>query len=179
VQGVQWMKVALAEHEAAWAEEFALAKKQICGIWGANVLDVQHVGSTAINCICAKPILDIAVVLQDYNGMDIAAMQRAGYRYMGPRNAQDTRRLFILYVEKDGCDEVALQHVHCYPPGDGDFDALIRFRDYLSVHPQEAKRYDAIKRALAQEFAQDRFAYSEGKRAFIEEILRKTAEESR
>ena len=173
MQGVKWMKVALSEHDDGWSAEFVRAKELITRLWGDNVLDIQHVGSTSVKGICAKPILDIGVVLRDFEGMDVGAMENAGYRYMGPRNADDSRRLFILYVEKDGCADVAVQHVHCYPPGDAGFAQLVGFRDYLNAHPEEAARYDSIKRKLAQTFADDRFAYSDGKRAFIEEINEK------
>ena len=170
MQGVEWMKVRLLEHDPVWSEEFLHAKQLILKIWTDNVQDIQHVGSTSIHGISAKPILDIGVVLRDFRKMDMEAMEKQGYRYMGPRNEAGDRHLFILYVEQGEHKEIALQHIHCYPMGSDDFKALVGFRDYLNEHPDEAAEYDALKRELATKYANDRFAYSDGKKGFIEKI---------
>lgn len=179
MQGVQRMKVVLAEHCGEWETEYRREEAQIRGAMGPNILDIRHVGSTSIRTICAKPILDIAVLLKDYEAMEIPKMEEIGYRYMGPRNDEDSRRLFVRYVERGAEKEIALAHVHCYRiEAQEDFELLVGFRDYLNAHPEDARRYDLIKRRLAGEYSDDRFAYSDGKRAFIEEINRKIREET-
>lgn len=178
MQGVQWMKVQLAEHDPHWHSEFEKVRSLLLQIWKENILDIQHVGSTSILGICAKPILDVGVVLRDLSAMDVAALEQHGYRYMGPRTPAQDRHLFILYVNKDGSEEVALHHIHCYPPGTEDFRLLVGFRDYLNTHPEEAQQYNFLKADLAQKYPHDRFAYSDGKRAFIERIHRILASSS-
>ena len=170
MQGVQWMKVRLLPHDDIWHEEFNRVKQLIYRVWGEAVVDVQHVGSTSIRSISAKPILDVAVVLRSFVEMDVEALENEGYRHMGVRTESGDRRLFIRYAAGEGAGEVALEHVHCYEPENADFAALVGFRDYLNVHPEAAREYDEIKRRLAEAHPDDRFAYSEGKRRFIERI---------
>lgn len=171
MQGVQWMKVVLEEHSEEWEREYRREEALLRDVMGGNILDIQHVGSTSVRGICAKPILDIAVLLRDIDATDLPKMEKAGFRYMGARNEKDSRRLFIRYVERDGVRDIALTHVHCYRvQAEEEFRQLVCFRDYLNRHPQEAMRYDRIKRELAKAHGDDRFAYSDGKRAFIERI---------
>ena len=155
------MNVVISEHDSAWHDEFLRVKELIHSIWEDNILDIQHVGSTSINGICAKPILDIAVLLRDLSKMDIEKMEALGYEYMGARDSASARHLFIQYSQKQGCEDIALQ---------------IGFRDYLNQHPEEAMKYDSIKRQLAQRFPNDRYAYSAGKRDFIDGVICKIRE---
>lgn len=166
------MNVVITEHDPSWHNEFLRVKERIHLIWRDNVLDIQHVGSTSISGICAKPILDIAVRLRDLSKMEIEEMERLGYEYMGARNTDSDRHLFILYSQNRGCENIALQHIHCYSPESENYWIQIGFRDYLNNHPIKAREYDSIKRQLAQRFPNDRYAYSAGKKAFIEDIIR-------
>ena len=171
MRGVKWMKVDLSAPDSLWSAEFEQSKTLLSSIFGQNLLDIQHVGSTSIRGISAKPILDIGVVLKDLEKLDIAAMEHSGYRYMGPRNPAASRHLFFKYADSDQHDDIALEHVHCYGPDDSDFKILVGFRDYLNEHPDIAAEYDALKKDLAAKYPDDRFAYSDGKRSFIERII--------
>ena len=167
--GLKWMQVRLFPHAAEWDEEFLLTKAEIARIWGDSVLEIEHVGSTAVRNICAKPIIDAAVVVKNLRDMDVEAMEAAGYRYMGARNAEADRHMFAKYAE--GGDELVTHHIHIYEPGNQDYINLLGFRDYLNSHPEAAEEYDAIKKMAADENSDDRFAYSDAKRKFIEKII--------
>ena len=167
--GLKWMKVSLLPHEEAWDEEFLRTKSEIIRIWGENVLEIEHVGSTAIRNICAKPIIDAAVVVNSFQNIDVEAMEAAGYRFMGARNAEEDRYMFAKYAE--GTEELVTHHIHIYEPGNQDYINLVGFRDYLNSHPEAADEYNAIKAKAADENPDDRFAYSDAKKRFIEEII--------
>jgi len=167
--GLKWMKVRLLPHEEAWEEEFLRTKSEIARIWGENVLEIEHVGSTAIRNICAKPIIDAAVVIKSFQDMDVEAMEAAGYRYMGARNAEADRYMFAKYGK--GSEELVTHHIHIYEPGNQDYIDLVGFRDYLNSHPEVADEYNAIKIKAAEKNPDDRFAYSDAKRNFIEGII--------
>lgn len=171
MKGVKWMEVQLADHDSAWRQEYELTKNHLISILGNNVIDIQHVGSTSINGISAKPILDIGIVLHSFQAMDISAMKQYGYKYMGPRNAVASRHLFMKYADSAKHDDIVVAHIHCYQNGDHDFETLVGFRDYLNAHPALAEEYDQLKRNLAEKYPNDRFAYSDGKRAFIDRII--------
>lgn len=167
--GLEWKKVKLLPHEEAWNDEFLITKFEIARIWGENVLEIEHVGSTAIRSICAKPIIDVAVVVKSFQNMDVDAMEAAGYRYMGARNVNADRYLFAKY--REGSGELVTHHIHVYEPGNQDYINLVGFRDYLNSYPEAAEEYSAIKAKAADENPEDRFAYSDAKRNFIEGII--------
>lgn len=166
MEGVKRYQVRLAPHNPQWASEFEEVRAQLRERWRGNLLDVQHVGSTAILGICAKPILDVAVQLRSVGAMDVAALQEVGYEYCGPQHGSQTYHLFVLRGE----GQLSLRHIHCYDQGDGEFAQLVGFRDYLNSHPQAAQAYQALKRRLACQYPDDRAAYTQGKAAFINSI---------
>jgi Uncharacterized conserved protein len=85
--GVKRYAVRLEPYNEQWAQLFEETKFEVQQILGSNVIDVQHIGSTAIKGIVAKPILDIAVVVQDLNTINLDDMKRCGYIYMGEKRA--------------------------------------------------------------------------------------------
>ena len=111
MEGVERYKVKLVPYSKEWEKEYEETKDDIIKIWSNNILDIQHVGSTAINDIlCAKPILDVAVRLNSLANMNIEAMKRLGYEFCGARNEEKTYYLFVLRGE----NQISLKHIHCY-----------------------------------------------------------------
>jgi Uncharacterized conserved protein len=172
MQGVERYKVKLLSYDDAWEKEFLAVKEQIESIWTDNVLDVQHFGSTAIRGIPAKPILDVAVVLKSFARMDIEAMRRAGYDYCGPQKPDNDRYLYVLR----GDNQISLRHIHCYEPDNEDFFRCIGFRDYLNCHPETAAKYAELKLNLAEQYPDDRTAYTDGKHDFVQSVYAKLKE---
>lgn len=173
MEGVERYKVRLLMHNPAWAAEFHRVRETIRRAWGENVLAVEHVGSTAVPSIPAKPVLDAAVKLKSLDRMDAVALVRLGYEFCGEQGGGERRVLFVLRGEQ----QVSLQHIHCYEAGGTGFDRQVGFRDYLIAHPEEARAYAGLKERLAAQYADDRAAYTKGKEAFIREIHRKMDEE--
>ena len=166
MEGVERYKVKLLPHNKEWRNEFLQVKNEIEAIWSNNILDIQHVGSTAIHNICAKPILDIAVRLKSIKEMDIDSMKGLGYDYCGPQHGSDTYHLYVLR----GVNQVSLRHIHCYDSLDNEYFQLVGFRDYLNSHSDVAQKYAELKDILAAEYPDNRVAYTKGKHDFIQNI---------
>lgn len=166
MEGVERYKVRLLAHNKEWENEFIDVKNQIGAIWSNNILDIQHVGSTVINDICAKPILDIAVRLNSIIKMDVYSMEQLGYEYCGPQHGEDTYHLYVLR----GGNQVSLRHIHYYDVQDKEFDQLVGFRDCLNSNYDVAKEYSELKEALALQHSEDRAAYTKGKENFIQRV---------
>lgn len=173
LRGVSRYKVELLPHDPAWTAEFEQLKAQILAIWKDNILDIQHVGSTAVPTLCAKPILDVAILLRSVDAMNVSALEQLGYDYWGPSG--DTGRYVYVRWHEDSTpdNQIALTHIHCYAPDAQGFRLQVGFRDYLIAHPDAAMEYNALKSALAAQHPDDRFAYSAGKASFIQGILAK------
>ncbi|MCH5184386.1 MAG: GrpB family protein [Oscillospiraceae bacterium] len=165
MQGVPRQKVVLETHRAEWAEEFDRVKRQLQSMHGENAVNIQHVGSTAIDGIMAKPMLDVAVLFRRIDDSVFSGMAENGYVYYG--EVASGKHLFILR----GQNEVSLQHVHCYEVSNsGLFYEQLRFRDFLRSHPAYAREYEALKIKLLELYADDRKKYTAGKQAFFDKI---------
>ena len=164
--GVKRNKVILVPHDDNWGNEYRLAKAELINIFGDNIVEIHHVGSTAIKGIVAKPILDIAVVIKDEALLNMAGMESAGYEYRGDAGVPG-RFYFVRRVNGD----ISTHHIHCYLKDNDDYNSLVLFANYLNNHPEYAKQYNDLKIKLAREYPDDRGAYGEGKTAFIERIV--------
>lgn len=169
MEGVKRHHVRLLPHNPDWSREFDTVKALIQRQWGDNILDIQHVGSTAIPTICAKPILDVAVHLRSISDMNPSLLEQNGYNYCGIQHEDPLYHLFVLR----GSDEFSLQHIHCYDKASPGFHQLVGFRDYLNTHPETADKYAELKQKLAKEYPEDRVSYTDGKHDFILSVYKK------
>lgn len=170
--GVPKSMVRLVEHDENWAEEFEKTKLTLINIHGDYIVDIQHVGSTAIKGIMAKPMLDIAILFKKITDSVFNAMKKNGYEYY--REVVAGHHLFILRGE----GEISLQHIHCYEEKNLKlFDDQIKFRDFIRSNSEYAKEYELLKQELFKIYSNDRNKYTEGKQAFFDKI-KQLADES-
>jgi GrpB-like predicted nucleotidyltransferase (UPF0157 family) len=164
--GLERDVVKLRPYTAEWARLFAEEEERIRGAIGEYVLDIQHVGSTAIPGMAAKPILDIAVAVASFEEafVCVAPMEHIGYEYCG-ENGIPRRHYFVKR------SPLTTHHVHINERGSRNWENQVIFRDYMSAHPQAIEAYIALKEGLAKQFPRDREAYTNGKAQFIEHIL--------
>ena len=164
--GLERGVVRLAEYNAGWKQLFEEEQARLRAAVGQWVLDIQHVGSTSIPRIAAKPILDIAVAVSNFEkaSVCIEPMQHLGYEYRGEHGIP--RRHFFVKGNP------TIYHVHMNEIHSRDWENQVVFRDWMIAHPELAEEYTALKAGLADRFPTDREAYTEGKAPFIERVLR-------
>ena len=171
VVGLENGVVELRPYTTEWVRLFEEEKALLQAAIGAHVLDIQHVGSTAIPGMVAKPIIDIAVAVESFEGarVCIEPLERLGYCYRGqfgiPRRHYFTK------------GSPRTHHVHVNEIGGRDWENQVLFRDYVIQHPKLAEEYAALKRELARKHQRDRDGYLEGKAPFIERALAMAREE--
>lgn len=127
---------------------------------------IEHIGSTAIPGIRAKPIVDILIGMRA-PPLDVAIEPLVGVAYMHVPGAGSEERLVFLR----GRGTPRAFHVHVVLFDGAEWRRHIIFRDWLNLHPALAKEYEALKVDLAERFANDREAYTAGKTAFVERTL--------
>jgi len=154
-----------------WPRRFAEEAARLRTIIPADLLiDLEHIGSTAVPGLAAKPIIDIQATVTDLAAARarlIEPLEAAGYAWWADN--PDTDRLFFVRGLPPSAPR-RTHHLHVMEPGPGAI-RHIAFRDYLRDHPAEAARYAALKRDLAARYRDDREAYTAAKGAFIEQIL--------
>jgi GrpB-like predicted nucleotidyltransferase (UPF0157 family) len=162
-------RIEIVDYDAAWPANFEREAAALTGVFGELLLSLHHIGSTSIPGMRSKPIIDIMPVVDDIEAVDplTPAMSELGYEGLG-ENGISGRRYF-----RKGGDEARSHHVHVYEPGNPEVARHLDFRDYVRAHAEAADTYARLKERLAQEFTTDITAYSEGKSAFIEEMIAK------
>ena len=166
--GVRRGTVILQPHDPCWpilADEFI---EQLKALLGPVAIDIQHVGSTAIKGIHAKPILDIAIgvaALEDIQKyIPILAQHNIIYR------GQDQPGQ-LLFVKGDFERDTRTHHIHVVLYGGVEWENYLNFRDYLNHESEKVEEYDGLKMYLAQQYPQDRSAYTAGKVELVSRIL--------
>jgi GrpB-like predicted nucleotidyltransferase (UPF0157 family) len=171
--GLKRGTVRLVSHDPGWAALYAEESELLISTFGDVILAIEHVGSTAIPGIPAKPIIDIDIGVES---LDVAqAMKdrfsRIGYEhrpYVPGKSFGDMAEQ-ELYVR--GSEESRTHYVHVTVYGSDYWNRALLFRDYLRQNACRAQEYAALKTRLAQENPEDRSAYTRGKGDFISETL--------
>lgn len=138
-----------------------------------HIIDIQHVGSTAVPGMLAKPIIDIQIavdILERVKPLAIVSLESLGYQYW--KDNPDPERLFFV-KGMPPFGEKRTHHVHIVEPTSKHWTDKIFFRDYLKMHPDIARDYERLKMVLAKKYQYDREAFTEAKGEFIKRILNK------
>ncbi len=176
--GLKRGTVKLCEHELEWETEAQNTISRLKKILGSVAKDIQHIGSTSILSIKAKPIIDIAVAVDNFD--DILAYEKElkeeGFYYRP--NAQATIRNQLLFAcgnYYEGTGDLQTHFIHIVLTNSMDWLNYINFRDYLNNNPSVAKEYEELKLSLELQAPIDsgREKYLKGKHDFIVHTLRK------
>lgn len=167
--GLKRGAVALEEHQACWDESAAETAAVLWEVLKDRAIDIQHVGSTSVKQICAKPIIDIAVGLRDLSSVEqvIPLLEKRHIVFRGMDHPEQ-----FLFVKGDFARDIRTHHIHMVIWGSVQWNDYINFRDYLNADSGKAKEYEALKLQLAQEYFNDRNAYTTGKTELIERLLK-------
>lgn len=138
--------VRLTPHNPVWADMYLRESGRLQTALGEIADRIEHIGSTSIADIVAKPIIDILVVASDLARVDrrTTALAAIGYEAKGEYGLAGRR-----YFRKCDANGVRTHHVHVYQRGSGAIERHLAFRDFLRAHPDKARRYSDLKAELA------------------------------
>jgi GrpB-like predicted nucleotidyltransferase (UPF0157 family) len=158
--------IEICPYDPAWPSLFAALGVRLRDALGSVALRIDHIGSTAVSGLAAKPIIDVQISVASF---DPANSYRLPLESLGLvfhfQNPERTKRYFR---EAPGTRRT---HIHVRKAGSWAEQFSLLFRDYLRVHPQDRDRYSELKRHLARELRDDRHAYTEAKAPFIWEVM--------
>ena len=166
-------KVEVVPHNPRWRYLFEIESQAVAKALVENVVNIHHIGSTAIPSIYAKPIIDLLVEVENIKVVDShnSMMENIGYQVMGEFGISNRR-----FFRKDNSEGDRTHHVHMFPINSPQIRRHLSFRDYLINHSEEAKVYSNLKRKLAQQHPDDIESYMDGKDQFIKNIDIKAAQ---
>jgi GrpB-like predicted nucleotidyltransferase (UPF0157 family) len=165
--------VVIVDYDPRWSLTYEEERRRILAIAGCRILGVEHIGSTAVVGLGAKPIVDIMVGingLSDANKL-LPLLRKIGYESV-TRQQDDSGGYYCLDKVVHG-EGKWLQnfHLHLMKFRSVTWQRHILFRDFLRDHSETAQRYDELKRRLAAEFGVDRENYTKAKTEFIASVI--------
>ena len=164
--------IVVTDYDPVWPAMFAQERAQLAAALGPLAVTIEHVGSTAVPGLAAKPIIDLLIgarTLVDARARGIAALQALGYTYMPEYQPFLPDELFF----RKGVGGPWTHHVHIMEPTNPRWERWLLFRDYLRAHPETAAAYANLKRSLAAKFGEDIAAYRDAKHQFVERVTEK------
>ena len=161
-------RVGVVSYNPNWKNMYKEESEKIKNILNDIIIDIHHIGSTAIPEIKAKPVIDILVEVKDIEGVDQYnhKMKELGYKAMGEYGIP--KRRFFRKGESN-----RTHHIHIFQTGNEEIERHINFKEYLIAHPDKAREYSKLKEELVNKYTYDVENYTNGKSDFIKEIDRK------
>lgn len=158
--------IVVVDHDPAWAEVTARLIGEIRAACGRHIVSIEHIGSTSVPGLAAKPIIDLMPALPAFeDGFGcVDAMTALGYEARGEFGIAGRH-----YFPRPAGPRRLAVHVHMFAADHPEYRRHVLFRDYLRAHPARADAYGALKRELAVRFGADREGYTDAKSAFIRE----------
>lgn len=155
--------VRIVDHDPAWAEAAATEIGRIATAVGEVAVRVDHVGSTAVPGLAAKPIVDLQLSVAEVGRRDPYAvpLEGIGYLFVPDPDSPD----FHFFAKP--AERPRRFHLHVCEAGGEHERRHLALREYLRAHPDEAARYEALKRKVVARHPQDRLSYIEGKEQFV------------
>ncbi len=161
--------ITIDEYNSEWPRMFRDLASRIRSAIGPAAIRIDHIGSTSIPGLAAKPIIDIQISVASFEPMEPyrRPLETLGFEYRD-KNPELTKRYF---KEPRGIAERT--HIHVRRAGSLSEQINLLFRDYMRCHAADASAYAELKRRLALEYRGDRPGYTEAKNAFTWEVIRK------
>ena len=160
--------IIIEDYDLCWPEQFELLRARLSRCLETLAAAIEHVGSTAVPRLAAKPIIDIDVLLK--SGADlpeaITRLEILGYKHRGDLGVAG-REAF-----RAPSNDVP-HHLYVHRPQSREYIRHITFRNHLRANPEDARAYERLKRTLAKDYRDDREAYNLAKTQFVEAILRR------
>lgn len=164
--------VHIAAYDSCWPDHFEEERGRVEGAIGRWLSGIEHVGSTAVPGLDAKPVIDVMAGLRCMSDADycVESLVGLGYSYW-EEGVEPHHRLFAKFVDAEW---TARSHnLHLVEAGDWYWKERLLFRDYLQNDPATAREYTRLKNELAQRFRDDREAYTAAKKEFVADVVEK------
>jgi GrpB-like predicted nucleotidyltransferase (UPF0157 family) len=158
--------VVIAAYDPGWPELFSELAASLRQALGETALRIDHIGSTSVPGLDAKPVIDLQISVASFDPLDAyrIPIESVGFVFRAS-NPDLTKRYFR---ERPGKRRT---HIHVRRAGSWAEQSALLFRDYMRDHGEDAGRYAHLKRRLAQQYGDDRYGYTDAKAPFIWEIM--------
>ncbi len=162
-------KVVILPYDQGWESGFKAIRAELADALGNLILGIEHVGSTSVEGLSAKPCIDLDVIIRDYSVFDPVVRKLAAIGYIHEGNLGIPDREAFTYENKP---HLPVHHLYVCPKDSRELHRHIVFRDFLRSNPGAAKEYGQVKEAAARLFPEDIEKYMEYKSSCITRLYR-------
>ena len=162
-------RVTVVPYDKTWKNAFEEIKNEICVEIGDLILGIEHVGSTSVEGMSAKPCIDIDVIIKDYSVFDEVVRNLGAIGYIHEGNLGIRDREAFKYIDKP---HLMPHHLYVCPQNSEELRRHITFRDFLRSNTEAMKKYSLIKETAAELFPNDIDGYIEYKSSCIENLYK-------
>ena len=160
-------RVKVLPYDKSWKTAFEEIESEIADVLGDLIIGIEHVGSTSVEGLSAKPCIDLDVVIKDYSVFNAVVHKLEGIGYMHEGNLGIADREAFKYFDKP---HLMKHHLYVCPQYSKELHRHITFRDFLRSNPEAAKKYGTVKEEAARLFPNDIEKYIEYKTPCIQEL---------
>jgi GrpB-like predicted nucleotidyltransferase (UPF0157 family) len=163
--------ISIVPYNSLWTSKFIEEKARLLGIFSDDIVEIEHIGSTAVVGLAAKPIIDMMGSVLSMKAADYLLGPLREFGYVTPIDCNidlAERRWLMRYSNGH-----RTHHLHLVRINSAGWKRTIKFRDILQTQLEVAKQYEQLKTTLAKDNVNNRNAYIQGKSAFIEEVLKR------
>lgn len=170
--------VRIVDYDPRWSVLFEKERRQIEEVIEHNVVRIEHIGSTAVHGLGAKPIIDIMVSVNRLSDAEkcIEPLESIGYEYVPEYEVSIPER---RYFHKGHPPKEQHYHLHMVELTSDFWRKHLLFRDFLRTHPKVAQEYYELKKRLAVEYGSNREGYTNTKTSFIESVITEASAEGK
>ncbi|MFP5010279.1 GrpB family protein [Bacillus paranthracis] len=159
-------QIVIKPYEKEWHEEYLIEKEKFISLFGEDCIAIEHIGSTSVQGLGAKPLIDMMIGVTDLQIIEkwIDDLLKIGYEYV-PKETPNWRFF------RKGKWRAGTHHLHVYIYNSDEWKTNLLFRDFLIKHEWARKEYRELKERLAATYPFDRVSYTNAKAPFIQKIL--------
>jgi len=160
--------VVLEEYNSKWKEMYKKEEKILKELLKDNVIEIKHVGSTSIEGLCAKSIIDIMVTVKELNSVENFKhlfTSDLGYDFRDDGGAK------VEYLVRKGSVDARTYFIHIIEDKSKRYENFVYFKKYLESHPEKIEEYKKLKEELSEKYSNDRKSYTASKNDFIQNII--------
>jgi GrpB-like predicted nucleotidyltransferase (UPF0157 family) len=164
-------KVVVVTYDEKWKAEFERIKEELLLVLDDCVIAIEHVGSTSVEGLASKPIIDIDIIIKDYNSFENIKnrLTQIGYTHEGDLGIKD--RQAFKYDDKP---HLMKHHLYVCPEYSEELKRHLAFRDYLRQNPKDRDWYGSVKILAAERYPDDIDGYMNEKNSCVVEIINKS-----
>jgi GrpB-like predicted nucleotidyltransferase (UPF0157 family) len=165
-------RVIVVPYDEKWKAEFERIKEELLLVLDNSIIAIEHVGSTSVEGLAAKPIIDIDIIIKDYNSFEDIKIRLAqiGYTHEGDLGIKD--RQAFQYENKQ---HLMKHHLFVCPAYSEELKRHITFRDYLRQNQKDRDWYGEVKTLAAERYPEDINSYMIAKCPCVVEIIKRSA----